>query len=151
MAWSAQAGALAGGLVLAGDDAWQQRCDAWAAAQARQFPLPAGLAADLRDYQASGWQWLMRLADSGFGAVLADDMGLGKTLQTLALLLARAPGGPALVVAPTSVCGNWLAEAARFAPGLRVSLYGGARPGTEGADGGGLGPDVLVDDGQSML
>lgn len=120
MAWGAQAGAPA----LAGDDAWQQRCDAWAAAQARQFATPAGLAAELRDYQASGWQWLMRLAASGFGAVLADDMGLGKTLQTLALLLARRDGGPALVVAPTSVCGNWLAEAARFTPGLQVEMYG---------------------------
>lgn len=66
----------------------------------------------------------MRLAASGFGAVLADDMGLGKTLQTLALLAARAAGGPALVVAPTSVCGNWLAEAARFTPGLQVEMYG---------------------------
>jgi len=120
MAWSAQAGAPA----LAGDDAWQQRCDAWTAAQTRVFTLPAGLAADLRDYQASGWQWLMRLAASGFGAVLADDMGLGKTLQTLGLLLARSAAGPALVVAPTSVCGNWLAEAARFTPGLQVEMYG---------------------------
>jgi SNF2 family DNA or RNA helicase len=29
-----------------------------------------------------------------------------------------------LVVAPTSVCGNWVAEARRFAPTLRVSMYG---------------------------
>ncbi len=120
LAWSAQAGAPA----LAGDDAWQRRCDAWTAAQSQAFTLPAGLAAELRDYQHSGWLWLMRLAASGFGAVLADDMGLGKTLQTLGLLLARSAGGPALVVAPTSVCGNWLAEAARFAPGLQVEMYG---------------------------
>ncbi len=120
MAWSAQAGAPA----LAGDDAWQQRCNAWTTAQAQTFSVPTGLAADLRDYQVSGWLWLMRLAASGFGAVLADDMGLGKTLQTLGLLLARCAGGPALVVAPTSVCGNWLAEAARFAPGLQVEMYG---------------------------
>ena len=140
MAWSAQAGAPA----LAGDLAWRRRCDAWSAAQAQNFTLPAGLAAELRDYQASGWLWLMRLAASGFGAVLADDMGLGKTLQTLALLLARSAGGPALVVAPTSVCGNWLAEAARFAPGLQVEMYGDtallAEPEDEGdaapADGG---------------
>ena len=120
MAWSAQADAPA----LAGDRAWQQRCQAWETAQAQTFDRPATMLADLRDYQASGWQWLMRLAASGFGAVLADDMGLGKTLQTLTLLAARGPGGPALVVAPTSVCGNWLAEAARFTPGLRVELYG---------------------------
>jgi superfamily II DNA or RNA helicase len=120
MAWSAQTGAPA----LDGDTAWQQRCAAWASAQAQAYTVPAGLAAELRDYQASGWLWLMRLAASGFGAVLADDMGLGKTLQTLALLLARSAGGPTLVVAPTSVCGNWLAEAARFAPGLQVEMYG---------------------------
>ena len=120
IAWAAQTGAP----PLDGDDAWQRRSDAWAAAQARSFSVPAGLAAELRDYQLAGWTWLMRLAASGFGAVLADDMGLGKTLQTLALLLARSAGGPALVVAPTSVCGNWLAEAARFAPGLQVEMYG---------------------------
>jgi len=122
LAWAAQAGAP----PLTGDAAWQRRADTWASAQTQHFKLPAGLQAELRDYQLAGWTWLMRLASSGFGAVLADDMGLGKTLQTLALLAARAAGGPALVVAPTSVCGNWLAEAARFTPGLRVQLYGDA-------------------------
>jgi SNF2 family DNA or RNA helicase len=61
-------------------------------------------------------------------------MGLGKTVQTLALLLQRAAGGPALVVAPTSVCGNWLLEAARFAPGLQVELYGDVLMGDEPED-----------------
>ena len=93
-------------------------------ARARPSKCPLGLAAELRDYQLEGYRWLMRLSDSGFGAVLADDMGLGKTVQTLGMLLQRAPGGPALVVAPTSVCGNWLLEAARFAPGLQIELYG---------------------------
>jgi superfamily II DNA or RNA helicase len=122
LAWAAQPDAPA----LGGDAAWQRRAQAWTAAQAQTFALPTSLQAELRDYQLAGWQWLMRLAASGFGAVLADDMGLGKTLQTLALLAARAAGGPALVVAPTSVCGNWLAEAARFTPGLRVQMYGDA-------------------------
>jgi SNF2 family DNA or RNA helicase len=120
LAWAGQDGAPA----LDGDAAWSRRSQTWEQAQTRDFKLPITLLADLRDYQRSGWTWLMRLAASGFGAVLADDMGLGKTLQTLGLLLARADGGPALVVAPTSVCGNWLAEAARFAPGLRVEMYG---------------------------
>jgi SNF2 family DNA or RNA helicase len=52
-------------------------------------------------------------------------MGLGKTLQALALILSRAPQGPTLVVAPTSVCMNWQSEAARFAPTLNVILFGG--------------------------
>ena len=120
LAWEASGHAL----TLDGDAAWRKRAAAWATAQERVFELPAGLDAELRDYQLDGYRWLMRLADSGFGAVLADDMGLGKTVQTLALLLQRAAGGPALVVAPTSVCGNWLLEAARFAPGLGFELYG---------------------------
>ena len=112
------------GLTLEGDAAWRKRSKVWAQAQERVFEVPASLGAELRDYQLEGYRWLMRLGESGFGAVLADDMGLGKTVQTLAMLLQRAAGGPALVVAPTSVCGNWLLETARFAPGLQVELYG---------------------------
>jgi len=85
--------------------------------------VPSTLQATLRDYQLEGYQWLSRLAYWGVGACLADDMGLGKTVQALALLLARAPNGPALVVAPISVAMNWQSEAARFAPTLRVRLY----------------------------
>lgn len=87
------------------------------------IPLPSTLQAELRPYQEDGYLWASRLAQAGFGACLADDMGLGKTLQSLALLLARAEGGPALIIAPTSVCGNWIAEAARFAPSLNMHLY----------------------------
>jgi SNF2 family DNA or RNA helicase len=69
--------------------------------------------------------------DLDLGGVLADDMGLGKTLQVLALLLdthAEPHGPPSLVVAPTSVVHNWVSEAARFAPELRVHLHhGGGR------------------------
>jgi superfamily II DNA or RNA helicase len=92
-------------------------------AQAREFSVPAGLKAELRDYQREGFQWMARLTEWGAGGCLADDMGLGKTVQTLALLLHRAELGPALVVAPTSVCFNWVREAARFAPSLRMSSY----------------------------
>ncbi len=85
--------------------------------------LPSTLQAELRPYQEEGFEWAMRLASAGLGACLADDMGLGKTLQALAILLARAANGPALVVMPTSLLGNWRAEAARFAPSLRVHVY----------------------------
>ncbi len=120
LAWQASAT----GLTLNGDAAWLKRAQTWAAAQEREVEPPVTLQAELRDYQMAGYRWLARLADSGFGAVLADDMGLGKTVQTLGLLLQRAEGGAALVVAPTSVCGNWLQEAARFAPSLQFMLYG---------------------------
>jgi superfamily II DNA or RNA helicase len=85
--------------------------------------LPAGVAATLRPYQQQGFDWLAFLWRHGLGGVLADDMGLGKTLQTLALIqYAKDQGsdGPFLVVAPTSVVGNWVAEAERFTPGLVV-------------------------------
>ena len=104
--------------------------------------LPEGLVAELRPYQREGFQWLARVAAWGAGGCLADDMGLGKTIQTLALLLYRASDGPALVVAPTTVGPNWIVEANRFAPSLRMHSYRG--PGRQAilAD---LGPgDVVV-------
>ena len=88
--------------------------------------LPAALEARLRPYQKAGVVWLARLAHWQAGAILADEMGLGKTIQTLAVLVARAGRGPALVIAPTSVVGNWIDEAARFAPELRVHVHRGA-------------------------
>ena len=84
---------------------------------------PDRLDATLRDYQLDGYRWLARLSQWGVGAVLADDMGLGKTVQALGALIDRADGGPALVVAPTSVGDNWVREAERFAPSLRPLLY----------------------------
>jgi hypothetical protein len=89
--------------------------------------VPHALQAELRHYQEEGYRWLMRTASWSPGAVLADDMGLGKTVQALAVLLARADEGPALVVAPASVNVNWQREAARFAPSLRVSAYRGGQ------------------------
>ncbi len=95
---------------------------------------PAGLAAELRPYQARGLAWLASMAHLGLGVVLADDMGLGKTIQLLALLLheqeeaarrrAERPTAT-LLVCPMSLVGNWAREAARFAPSLRVHVHHG--------------------------
>jgi superfamily II DNA or RNA helicase len=82
--------------------------------------IPRGFGATLRDYQREGFEWMARLAEADLGACLADDMGLGKTLQALALLVHRAPRGPALILCPSSVVHHWVAEAARFAPSLQV-------------------------------
>ena len=106
------------------DKAWRAHLQKMAANAEYMPQLPSTLQAELRDYQREGFEWLARLAHWGVGACLADDMGLGKTLQALALILLRAPNGPTLVVAPTSVCTNWIAEAARFAPTLNVTLFG---------------------------
>ncbi|WP_231724516.1 SNF2-related protein [Deinococcus actinosclerus] len=90
---------------------------------------PQGLRADLRPYQRQGVAWLQFLREYGMGGILADDMGLGKTVQTLSHLLLEKESGradrPSLVIAPTSVIGNWQAEAAKFTPDLRVlTLHG---------------------------
>ena len=87
-------------------------------------PVPDGVHAELRSYQRAGLAWLLELCRLGLGGCLADDMGLGKTLQVLALHAAR--GGPTLVVCPTSVMANWVAEAARFVPDAQVMRYHGA-------------------------
>ena len=117
--------------ALKADKKWKEHLARLSELDAYEPQLPAMLQAELRDYQIEGFRWLARLAHWGVGACLADDMGLGKTIQTLALLLLRAPTGPALVVAPTSVCTNWMAEIARFAPTLNALLFGsGDRSGT---------------------
>lgn len=90
---------------------------------------PAGLHAELRPYQLQGLAWLQFLREYDMGGILADDMGLGKTITTLAHLLLEKNEGranlPSLVIMPTSVIGNWQAEAARFTPSLKVlTLHG---------------------------
>ncbi len=85
-----------------------------------EAPLPADLTATLRPYQRQGVSWLSFLRDAQLGAVLADDMGLGKTLQAICALK-----GKTLVVAPTSVLPNWLAELKRFRPQLKAAAYHG--------------------------
>ncbi len=91
---------------------------------------PRSFDGTLRSYQREGLGWLTFLREFGLGGVLADDMGLGKTVQVLALIRAhRTPSKttklPFFVVAPRSVVYNWLDEAARFTPKLRVVDYSG--------------------------
>jgi SNF2-related domain/Helicase conserved C-terminal domain/SWIM zinc finger len=93
---------------------------------------PAGLQTELWPYQRDGLDWLQFMRDYELGGILADDMGLGKTVQTLAHILVEKREGrldrPCLVVCPTSVVPNWLAEAARLAPELKMlSLHGADR------------------------
>jgi SNF2 family DNA or RNA helicase len=118
--------------------------------------IPAGIKANLRDYQKKGYQWMLHLYHHAFGGCLSDDMGLGKTLQTITLMqqvirqeqkkaygpvtskysqqltifdaMQSQPGKirPSLVIVPTSLVHNWLKEVRRFAPGIRVGFYGGS-------------------------
>ncbi len=91
--------------------------------------IPATISAALRPYQTDGFHFLSYLAENNFGGILADDMGLGKTVQTLTwvewLRARRLERQPSLVVCPKSVMDNWLTEAAKFAPQLKVALWRG--------------------------
>ena len=95
-----------------------------------RIDIPDTVHAELRDYQRRGVDWMYWMSRNNLGAVLADDMGLGKTLQLLALTAVERDRdettGPTLVVAPTSVVGNWAREAAKFVPSLRVLVHHGS-------------------------
>jgi superfamily II DNA or RNA helicase len=94
---------------------------------------PEGFQGTLRHYQREGLGWLVFLEGLGLGGCLADDMGLGKTIQVLALLLRRKaevtaaglPHRPTLVVVPKSLVFNWMDEARKFSPELRVVNHTG--------------------------
>ena len=92
----------------------------------------------LREYQKRGVSWLSYLEQLGINGCLADDMGLGKSIQVIARLVQEreiASKGnkkskpqllPTLLIAPTSVVGNWLREIAKFAPQLKARVHHGS-------------------------
>ena len=116
---------LAGRTVVQGDswanDVLRRATDASAA----PITAPEGFAGELRSYQAEALAWIGFLDAAELGGCLALDMGLGKTPTVLAHLARTAGDGITLVIAPAAVVGNWAAEAARFAPGLRIVVHHG--------------------------
>lgn len=119
---------LAGAAHASRDVPFQELCQKLRAFEGIQpQEAPAGFCGQLRPYQQAALGWFDYLRQFGFGGCLADDMGLGKTVQVLAMLVARrrelAEGverQPSLVVVPKSLVFNWIEEAARFAPELKV-------------------------------
>ncbi|MDQ6976028.1 MAG: DEAD/DEAH box helicase [Mariprofundaceae bacterium] len=112
-------------------DIWLEK--ARALLHPEQWPIvatPAGLQAQLRDYQQDSLHWLQMLRQLGMHGILADDMGLGKTVQALAHILTEKESGrlrqPALVVCPTSLVHNWKNEVQRFTPTLSVLVLHGS-------------------------
>ena len=109
--------------------AWRERA-ARQSGEARLDCPPLGdLEPVLRPYQKAGVAWLRFLRENAFGGILADEMGLGKTLQTLAFarfVREQQPNAaPMLIVCPTSLVPNWVAEARKFTPTLKVlALHG---------------------------
>jgi hypothetical protein len=108
--------------------------DSWAAdllRSASEIPehpptRPPGFEGELRSYQANALAWLEFLDGAGLGGCLALDMGLGKTPTMLAHLQATTKHGPALVIAPPAVVGNWASESRSFTPDLKVKIHHGA-------------------------
>ncbi len=94
---------------------------------------PRSFQGTLRNYQQEGLGWFQFLTDLQVGGCLADDMGLGKTIQVLALLEAQRTRrlkkdetrAASLVVVPKSLIFNWMDEAARFTPRLRLLNFTG--------------------------
>jgi len=90
---------------------------------------PEKLKAQLRDYQKRGVSWLRYLEELGLNGCLADDMGLGKTMQVIATLILEKEEqktAPTLLIAPTSVIGNWQKEVEQFAPHLTTFIHHGS-------------------------
>ncbi len=95
-------------------------------------PMPLNFSGTLRDYQKAGFNWFNFLRSYSFGGCLADDMGLGKTIQTLALLQKikednkkKNEYSTSLIVMPTSLIYNWLSEAKKFTPELKIRAHTG--------------------------
>ena len=112
--------------------AWQDRSRALKQVAALEpAPVRAAFDAILRSYQRIGVAWLWHLYRHDLGGILADEMGLGKTLQALALIecvrSTQADELPALVVCPASLVENWMREAGRFVPGLRLAKHHGLK------------------------
>ena len=91
---------------------------------------PLLLQGTLREYQKRGVAWIQYLERLGLNGCLADDMGLGKTIQVIATLIAERTTGsgvlPTLLIAPTSVLGNWGKEIEKFAPHLSIKIHHGS-------------------------
>ena len=96
----------------------------------RNVNVPETLNGKLREYQETGFSWMVQNMQLGFGSILADDMGLGKTIQVLSVILHlkqtnRLNNEKVLIVAPTSILTNWAMEIEKFSPSLKVEIYHG--------------------------
>ncbi len=116
---------LAGGVVVHGNSWANDILNRAREASTALDTSPDGFAGELRSYQAEALAWIGFLDAAELGGCLALDMGLGKTPTVLAHLARTRGEGPTLVIAPAAVVGNWAAEAARFAPELRIVIHHG--------------------------
>ena len=92
--------------------------------------IPKDMEKILRDYQKIGYSWLKAIDYYKFGGILADDMGLGKTLQMLAVILSyveekKEERKTSIVISPSSLALNWMKEAQKFTPNIKVIVVSG--------------------------
>ncbi|MGB6057311.1 MAG: DEAD/DEAH box helicase [Microthrixaceae bacterium] len=117
---------LAGGVSVSGSGWAAELLQKSESLSTEPITSPEGFNGELRSYQGEAVSWLGFLDSVELGGCLALDMGLGKTPTMLAHIARTTGGGPALVITPPAVVGNWAAEAARFTPGLKVLVHHGA-------------------------
>lgn len=91
--------------------------------------VPAGIKAELYEYQKQGYSWIYNMVLAEQGCILGDEMGLGKTLQIITVLEQLKYFGKQLflVIAPVSLLENWKRECNKFAPDLDVYIHHGAK------------------------
>jgi len=140
----------AAGMAVVGPPEWREAVKRFDEICARTEIDPktrshlASLGIPFHDFQVEGVVWMLNLFQIGLGGVLADDMGLGKTVQTIGLLASlqsRGSLGACLIVVPTSLVFNWVAEFQRFAPQLELMLF---EPKTKTEQTGPLKPGTIV-------
>lgn len=123
----------ASGIEIQGGPKWQAICAFYDSLDRHREPLvlPDTFKTTLQPYQETGVQWLLDIRRLGLGGILADDMGLGKTVTSLAFLeklRSQDELGPTLVLVPTSLTYNWMAEMSRFAPKFKAHLFSSREP-----------------------
>lgn len=89
---------------------------------------------NLYKYQRTGVKWLNELHEQCVGGILADEMGLGKTitivcfLRALSYTQAITQGfsfrglGSVLIICPTTLIYQWLAEFRKWFPQCRIAV-----------------------------
>lgn len=94
-----------------------------------EYQISVKVKANLRQYQTEGINWMAQLGKFNLNCALCDDMGLGKTLQSLVLIFneshKQGKRQPSLVICPTSLTFNWLAEVDKFFEGFRAVVIDG--------------------------
>ncbi|WP_244834089.1 DEAD/DEAH box helicase [Clostridium sp. BJN0001] len=80
----------------------------------------------LRNYQKEGLKWLQNKKVKGLFGILADDMGLGKTIQIISFILKNRKE-KTMIVTPSSLVYNWIAEFKKFAPTLKIACVHGSK------------------------